>query len=128
MSKKCGAVTVAARLVGGAELRCNLPRGHFGGCCHHFRGGLATRALRSEVRCLKAALRIADDLLSHAAAVKWAMTGDHAAAGAWENTAAGYLSARTLSARQPRRNTKVLAPGHGFNSERSQRAENGGRP
>ena len=23
---------------------------------------------------------------------------------------------------------KVLAPGHGFNSERSQRAENGGRP
>ena len=24
--------------------------------------------------------------------------------------------------------SKVLAPGHGFNSERSQRAENGGRP
>jgi len=23
---------------------------------------------------------------------------------------------------------KVLVPGHGFNSERSQRAENGGRP
>ena len=65
--------------------------------------GAETRALRSEVRCLKAALRIADDLLSHAAAVKWAMTGDYAAAGAWENTAAGYLSARTLSARKPRK-------------------------
>jgi hypothetical protein len=26
------------------------------------------------------------------------------------------------------RKHKVLAPGHGFNSERSQRAENGGRP
>ena len=29
---------------------------------------------------------------------------------------------------KPREIEKALTPGHGFNSERSQRAENGGRP
>ena len=40
----------------------------------------------------------------------------------------GSFFAREVRTRFKGVSLKVLAPGHGFNSERSQRAENGGRP